>query len=120
MIRSANWIEQAYTSDDDSIVVVTGKSNAEGTSFNKVVLPVSDPMVKKDPLRVQFGNDTIRVDTGTLSISIYADAGTDDGLYLASAIEAAKEFTKRKIRFDFVRDTSRIQGADWLFWLSGE
>ncbi len=118
MDREATWIENAYASYDDSIMVVMGKTNGERTVFNKIVLPKSDPMIKPDPLHVQLENDTMRVDTNALSILIYADAGTKDGSYLASAIEAAREYTKRKIQVSIVKDTGRIEGADWLFWLS--
>jgi len=81
-------------------------------------LSESDQMINPDPLSVQYENDTMRVDTSELNISIYADAGTKDGQYLAYAINAVKEFTKRKIHVNIVSDTSRMENADWLFWLS--
>jgi hypothetical protein len=116
--RTSNWIEQAYTSYDDSIITITGRGIAEETAFSRLVLPLSDPMVKRDPLRVQFENDTSQVDTNTLHVSIYTDTRAKDGQYLLSAIEAAKEFTKRKIVVGMVKDTVGMKGADWLFWLS--
>ena len=116
--HETTWIEQAYTGYDDSIVMVIGKSSGEGTTFNKHVLSESDQMINPDPLSVQYENDTMRVDTSELNISIYADAGTKDGQYLAYAINAVKEFTKRKIHVNIVSDTSRMENADWLFWLS--
>ena len=116
--HETTWIENAYTGYDDSIVVVMGKTNGRATTFNKLVLPKSDPMIKPNPLRVQNENDTIRVDTSELYISIYADAGTKDGQFLAYAVEAVKEFTRRKIHVNIIKDTSRLENADWLFWLS--
>ncbi len=110
----SSWIESVYWSYDDSIVVVKGLSTRKGTSFQQMVLAASDPSISKAPLRV----DSLLVDTSTLRIGIYADAGTPDARYLASAIEAAKEYSKRKINIEFIRDANSIKGKDWLFWLS--
>jgi hypothetical protein len=116
--RTSTWIEQAYGSNDDSVIVLMGKSDAEGTAFSRLVLPMSDSKIKRDPFRVEFENDSLTVDTNTLHILIYTDAQAKDGQYLASAIEAAKEFTKRKINVSVEKDTGSIKGADWVFWLS--
>jgi hypothetical protein len=112
------WIEDAYTSYDDSIVVVIGRSSAAGNTYNKLVLPQSDQMINPDPLSVHFENDTIRVDTSVLNVSIYADGGTKDGQYLAYAIDAVKQFGRRKILVNIIKDTGSMENADWLFWLS--
>jgi hypothetical protein len=118
MNRTSTWIEQAYSSNDDSIIVLMGKSGADKTAFSRLVLPMLDPKIKTDPLRVEFENDSLNVDTNTLHIMVWTDVQAKDGQYLASAIEAAKEFTKRKIDLSVVKDTLSMKGTDWLFWLS--
>jgi hypothetical protein len=111
-----SWIDDAYTSYDDSIVVVTGTSGPLRTSFKTVVLSRSDAMINRDQMTVRYGGQTHPIDTSTLKVRIFAEPGTDDGRYLAAAIGAVKEFTKHKISINYNGD-GKIE-TDWLFWLS--
>ena len=116
--RKASWIESAYLSYDDSVVIVEGNSSAKEISFNRMVVAISDPIVQQDQMSIKYKGDSLVVDTGTLTISVFSDAGRADARYLLGAIDAIKEFTKRKIRVDLINDIQKTGASDWLFWLS--
>jgi hypothetical protein len=80
--------------------VITGSSGATGTSYSYRA----------------YGRDTTPVDTTTLHLAIYTDKKyTRDGQWVDGAVRALQQFTRRNIAI-----SGRLDGADWVFWLSAK
>lgn len=94
------WVAAAWKQGPDSMGVITGSSGATGTSYNYRA----------------YGRDTTPVDTTTLRLAIYTDKKyTRDGQWVDGAVRALQQFTRRNIVI-----SGRLDGADWVFWLSAK
>ncbi|MES1249561.1 MAG: hypothetical protein ABUL46_02710, partial [Chitinophaga rupis] len=131
---AVQWIRQAWLSTPDSIRVQTGNSRPTGSSYNVEGLPAKEGIypgpdgrlagkggyhVGRVNGRLSVALDSqppVVVDTATLRIRIIADNKYKrDGGYLAAALVALKQFTRRNM--EVTMDGSGVH-PDWLFWLS--
>jgi hypothetical protein len=126
------WIEKASETTNDSIRAVVGNSSANAiyyTSHNlshqtsnekfDVSIEQGNTIVSlKDSLAAST-NRMVELDTATVRIFIYTDKFGSDANYLKAALDAIRDFTKRKIKTTVVTNVERIFGKyDWIFWLS--
>jgi len=104
---ASTWLEKAYETFTDSIRIITGHSNTTGVYYTYRDIP-----------HMPF-NEKFTVDTSTLTVCIYADRPGTDASYLKAAMDAIRDFTKRKTNTTVVNTPGDIPGKyDWLFWLS--
>ncbi|MCX6205667.1 MAG: BatA domain-containing protein [Bacteroidetes bacterium] len=76
-------------------------------------------MVFMDTVARKNNQAAIVVDTATLRIALFADQYLHDASYVSTAIQAIRDFTGRKIRFEVYKSVNAIpQNFDVLFWLS--
>lgn len=129
---TSTWLEKAFITVADSIQVVLGNSNANGTYFtwhNISAHTANEQFVvskEQGKTTVTYKHtsatrtkDELEVDTSELAVSIYADKTGNDANYLKAALDAIRDFTKRKIKTTIFREKESItEDHDWLFWLS--
>ncbi|MES2645969.1 MAG: BatA domain-containing protein [Bacteroidota bacterium] len=130
----AHWLQDAWlTNDDDSIRVITGKSNNRETRFEQqtiskfvgnsnftISMEQDKTMVS---LNTQAGapKQSLQVDETTSTIIIYGGKVNVDARYLQAALDAIKDVGERKLNTILVSNTSSIpNNYNWLFWLSGD
>jgi len=91
-----HWVQRAWLSSADSVMVLEGSSRATGTVWNRRVVAV--------------GQAGLKVDTTSIRVRIVADgAFASDGKYVEAAVKALRRVTGRNIVFG---------DGGWLFWLS--
>ncbi len=124
---SSHNIIVARLSIMDSIQAVVAHSTSTALQYEiKNVSPRGSAEFK---LRNQSGelliadttntNNTIEVDTGTLTIIIYTDTFLKDADYVEAAIDAIRQFGKYKIQVEVITSLDKLPtNYDWLFWLS--
>ncbi|MDQ6814778.1 MAG: hypothetical protein M3040_13660, partial [Bacteroidota bacterium] len=118
----------------DSIRVALGFSVPQGTSYlhqnfslkaanSKLSFKKTDgnTFVSYIDTSKTLYNKPVPLDTSTMVISIYQNGYALDAKYLQAAINAIKDFLRRKFRVSVITDVQHI-AADrgWLFWLSEE
>jgi hypothetical protein len=108
------WIEEAYTTVDDSIQLVVANSSADKTIYSLQTIPLS--IANKKSLSVSFDKYSAKLDTSTLTVGLFADENSEL-TYVQSAVKAIQQFSKRKIKLIAVNEKT-IAKFDWLFWLS--
>jgi len=109
---AVQWVQAAWKQGADSMVVITGSSNATGTSYSYRTA----------------ARDTISLDTAKLRVAIFTDDKYGrDGQWVEGAVKALQQFTRRNIVISRRTEGSRKNGlpfvdgpADWVFWLSAK
>jgi hypothetical protein len=102
-----HWVQRAWKMGRDSVRVLAGTSQPTGSYY-----------------RVEnFGDGDGRVtDSSVLRITIYTDpAYRQDGRYVAAAVRALQEFTRRRIEVvvtDRVPPVAAAADSGWLFWMA--
>lgn len=119
------WLAKAYIIGRDSVRLVTAKSSPSGTSYSYRSAPftgISLPQNIAGDLPVSYpGNGQVTVDTSTLKLSIYTDKYAKDAAYVKAALDAIRQYTRRKISISLLNRSADIpSGEDWLFWLSDQ
>ena len=91
------WVQSAWRSAADSVMVLEGSSKATGTMWHRRVV-------------VAGGQAGVKLDTASIRVRIVADGNyTTDGKYVAAAMKALRRVTGRNLVFG---------DGGWLFWLS--
>lgn len=117
--RVGDWIEAAWLNAPDSIRVLTGSSRSTGSSYSYQELSARTAVMQGGAYHVGVVDGRFAValdsqppimgDTTALRISIFADHQySRDSRYLAAAIRAWQEFTRRNVRLSI---TDRVQDA---------
>lgn len=121
------FIAYAYLRDDDSVQVITGRSNPSQTIYQTGSFATNLPKqgaitldVSDGDLSVAYLNgQPVKVDTTVLRVGLYADVFVNDLHYVQAAIQSIKDVKKKRIDVTVITDASKIPGnQDWLFWLS--
>jgi hypothetical protein len=119
------WLINAYRTYQDSVVVNMGSSTTSGTTISNITIAFKNGV--QSGLLVLGHNislaakssDTIRIDTATQVMAIYAREYTADAEYVKAALAAIKAFTKRKLQIEVTNNVANLpKQMDWLFWLS--
>jgi hypothetical protein len=102
----AEWNAYTWPLSSDSMLQISARSSPSAVEYHRNIIPV-----KAD----------LPTDSSTLLICIYREKHPADADYIAAAVNAIKNFTKRRIRLQQVNNRDEIPAqADWLFWLSDE
>lgn len=133
---NTHWVQSAYTLSPDSLLLITGQSNREGTKFNAMKVGaftqeanINGSVVRLrtqgDSLAAQWGNSTpqtIALHKEPLRISIAHDeAQQTEVRYLEAAVQAISSYTGIPIETQQIAPSARPDtSATWLFWLSSE
>ena len=130
----SKWLQAAYETSTDSICVVTGNSNADGTFFTNEFIgkqTAGSPFKlsrSAGKLFVEFNEGStdsliakVEVDTATMVVCIYQNKFAQDANYVSAAMAAIKEYSRRKLEIIVTDKKENIPAnTDWLFWLSEE
>ena len=125
----SQWLANAYVTTADSIRLVAATSQPSGTAYSYTNLAVAAQQtagytVQTDnkTISVSFQNGTpVPVDTASFAITICTDKYTNDASYVKAAVEAIRQFSKRKIKLSLVSNPADIlPKQDWIFWLSDQ
>jgi hypothetical protein len=128
---TSTWIEDAFETTTDSIRIVVGNSSPTGTyyihqnityqtsnqNFDVTIESGKTLVLYKDSTSGSLKN-TIEVDTTTNVVTIYTDKFATDAQYAKAAIDAIRDFTRRKIKTSIIGNAQAIPESNWLFWLS--
>ena len=133
---ATNWVQATYTLTTDSLLLITGQSNREGTVFSPVRVAstskeanLNGSLVKlsllKDSLTAQWDNktpQTIAIQKEPLRIGIAHDKTQQAEVrYLQAAIQAISRYTGIPIETSIIAtNTIPDTSATWLFWLSSD
>lgn len=141
LAETTQWLQEAFVNSSDSLTLVVGSSDAEGTHFRPIrlplpsqnaVLPVPEltetanapvKFIKEDKNAfVEWKNDQLAVQSDTQRIVFFYDEGRKEEVrYLQAALRAWTDFTERNAE---LMVTSQLpdpkQSFDWLFWLSDQ
>lgn len=99
----STWQAEAYATPSGSIRARKITSRATGNSYIYEELPAG----------------SVKADTATKQITIFADNYAHDAGYLKAAITAIQQFTAHKIRLSLISQPGALPAqTDWLFWLS--
>jgi len=119
------WLISAYGTYNDSVVVNIGNSTPSVTAISNTTMAFKNGVSEGVLLQGQNislaakPSDTIRIDTATQIIAIYAKEYTADAEYVKAALAAIKAFTKRKVQVAVTNNEADLpKQMDWLFWLS--
>lgn len=94
------WTEKSWSLSADSSRVIRGVAGTTGSVYH-------------------YETAAMKADTNTLDLTIYTDViYKQDGRYLAAALRAVQEFTRRRMRVVVTDNVST--GRGWLFWLSAK
>jgi hypothetical protein len=92
-----HWVQSAWLSSGDSVIVLEGTSRATGTVWARRVVAAG-------------ADKNVKVDTAAIRIRIVADGeNKNDGKYVEAAVKALGRVTGRRVVF---------ADGGWLFWLS--
>lgn len=137
--RSMNWtvfndtasaqitISNAWQSSDDSIGVLIANASSKSIGYSTKFISWKNNQEKEFSLKEAQGRQAISyknqqpilIDTNTLRVALYTDQYMHDAGYVNAAIQAIKEFTRRRIRMEVYKSANEIPlGSDLLFWLS--
>jgi hypothetical protein len=120
-------ITNAWQTSKDSIGVLIANASSKSIEFGTHFISLRNILEKEFTFKETKGRQTISyknqqpilIDTNTLRINIYTDRYITDASYVTASMQAIKEFTKRKIRFEVFKTMEVIpQESDLLFWLS--
>ncbi|MBD1397322.1 BatA domain-containing protein [Pontibacter sp. JH31] len=133
---TTNWVQAAYSLSSDSLLLITGHSNREGTTYHSVTVAalaqetnINGSLVKLSPegdsLTTQQGNSVphrIEINKEPLRIGIAYDEGQQSEVrYLQAAVQAISHYTGIPIETQQISKTTPADtSAAWLFWLSSE
>lgn len=96
-----NWNDYTYLTDNDSLRIRQGRSTPSATTFRF------------------FDTLSGAADTTALHYTIYTDKYQEDARYLAAALKAVQQYTRRKTDLLLVKQAAAIPPSqDWLWWLS--
>ncbi|WP_299990130.1 BatA domain-containing protein [uncultured Pontibacter sp.] len=131
-----NWVQAAHTLSPDSILLITGQSSREGTTYQRTAIAASDQpktfyskqarfKVQGDSLFAQWGDDTpqtVAIQKEPLVLGIAHDEVQQSEVrYLQAAMQAIGRYTGIPIETrEFQITTQPDTSANWLFWLSNE
>src|SRR5690606_3085918 len=118
----------------DSLLLISGQSNREGTTFNAVKVAtlarevnVNGSLVslsmQEDSLTVKWGNSasqTVAIRNKPLHIGIAHDETQQTEVrYLQAAVQAISRYTGIPIETHVITSSAQPDtSANWLFWLS--
>jgi hypothetical protein len=115
----SHWIQGAWLSSPDSIRVLAGESRSTGSFYRwRSVAATAGLGTAAEGLGAA---GSVAVDTSILPITIYTDpAYRQDGRYVAAAVRALQQFTRRRIQLLVTSSLPAAQTRDtgWLFWLA--
>lgn len=131
-----NWVQAAYTLRPDSLLLITGHSNRDGTKFSAVQVAtlaqeanINGNLVRLgeqgDSLTAQWSNSfsqRIAIHKEPLRIGIAHDkAQQAEVRYLQAAVQAISRYTGIPIKAHVISTTTQPDpSTSWLFWLSGQ
>ncbi|MCP2043093.1 BatA domain-containing protein [Pontibacter sp. HSC-36F09] len=134
LVSTTNWVQAAYTLRSDSLLLISGQSNREGTKFNatKVAAIARETNIngslvslgmQGDSLTAQWGNSasqTVAIRNKPLRIGIAHDeAQQKEVQYLQAAVQAISRYTGIPIETHLITSADQPDtSANWLFWLS--
>ncbi|MEO6915178.1 MAG: BatA domain-containing protein, partial [Chitinophagaceae bacterium] len=94
----SQWLAKAYMMGKDSVRLVSATSGPFGRSFAFKSAPFNEIILSQNPgLPVSYpAHKQVTVDTGTLKLTIFTDKYFTDASYVKAALEAIRQYTKRK------------------------
>lgn len=134
--QTNNWLQAAYATFPDSLLLITGHSTRQGTTYQQTRIAASVPAItlageqvkltaQQGKLVAQWDDNTaqqVPLNSQPLRIGIAHDeAQLKEVRYLQAALQAISRYTgipleTRVIPADAAPDSS----ANWLFWLASE
>ena len=133
---SAVWLAQAWQPHPDTLRLLVGHSQEEGTVFRTVALrhprtagslsvaglPGLNYVPSPQPALRVAGQSAVAIQTAPLRVAVYADAAhAAAGRYLRAALRAAALGLHRPLDLRTATATAPLPAqADWLFWLSDQ
>lgn len=126
-IATQTIISNAWQASEDSIGILLAKASSKSIVHETKMIAKKSNQAKEFVLKTVKGTQAISyqnqepiiVDTATFRIALFTDLYLHDASYVAAAVQAIREFTKRKIRFEIFKSANAIPSAtDLLFWLS--
>ena len=137
--ESTQWLQEAFLTRNDSLEIIIGHSDAQGTRFRKqrTELPKENTVIRKAGFRdltfsrkkksffVEWKGENssrIPIQEAVQHLIIYHQASrTEDVRYLKAALESWLDNSGRKYQLDVTgKIPAPAQPADWIFWLSEE
>jgi len=101
---TATYTAGTYATQGDSAIVITAHTSSAGI-YNTYNIAAHNS----------------NADTSTLNLTIYTKNYITDAGYVKAAVEAIKQFTRRKIVITPVSSAAQIPAQQqWLFWLADE
>lgn len=134
--QSVNWAQAAYILPTDSLLLITGRSDRNGTTYQKQHFSRSGQSntfytkqarftLNDSSIVAQWGNRptqqvNIRKEPLLLGI-VHDEAQQPEVRYLRAAVQAISGYTGIPIQFrQLTADAHPDTTAGWLFWLSSE
>lgn len=133
------WLQEAFLTLNDSLEIIIGYSDAQGTRFRKqrTGLPKENTVIRKtgfpdltfsrqEPSSwVEWKGENpsrVPVQQSAQHLIIYYQASrTKDVRYLKAALESWLDYSGRKYQMEVTEKTpDPAQPVDWIFWLSDE
>lgn len=125
---TATWVDRAWLTNDNDIVVVQGNSKPGGTGYTNYTIQSGN---RQAPFIINTENgrltvsrkdsSPVAVDTSTWRFAIYAEKGNADAGYVNAGLRSIIQFTKHKAVVTQYDDANKIQAhQNWLFWLSSK
>lgn len=120
-------ISNAWQASEDSIGVLLAIASSKSIVHETKMIAKKNNQEKdfalktvKEKQAISYQNqEPINVDTATIRIALFTDQYVHDASYVSAAIQAIREFTKRKIRFEIYKTANAIPPTtNLLFWLS--
>jgi len=127
--QAAIFLTNAYATSTDSMRIVIANSTSTGTKNSYQDVSLREPgslgysvNATNKGLELSYkGGYPVIIDTATLHITVYADTYVNDARYLKAAIDAIRQFSKRRIILSVVNSVTQVPyKQDWLFWLSDQ
>ncbi|QNH62059.1 BatA domain-containing protein [Hymenobacter sediminicola] len=133
---SAVWLAQAWQPHPDTLRLLVGRSQEEGTVFRTVALrhprtagrlsvaalPGLEYVPGPKPVLQLAGQPAVAIHTAPLRVVLYADAAhAAAGRYLRAALRAAALGLHRPLDLRTATPTAPLPNqTDWFFWLSDQ
>jgi hypothetical protein len=133
---NTNWVQAAYALSPDSLLLITGHSNRESTTYQQTRMAASDQAmtlytkqarstVYNDSLVVQWSDNTsqtVAINKKPLQLRIAHDkAQQPETHYLQAAIQAISLYTGIPMQVETIPSSAQPgTSPDWLFWLSSK
>jgi hypothetical protein len=101
-----SWHASAYQMNNGQVKMITAQSDSMGVYYTSKEVSKSK-------------SSDIKADTSNILVQLFADKNAVDASYLSSAVLAIADYTERKIKFQRISSSQKVNvDAALVFWLS--